>query len=242
MTRRRWIADEVSGARASVLGRNAAHLARSLRVRVGQEFEVSTGDAVRLGRVVHVADDRVEFELGEVVPQKEPARITLLLAIFKFDRMEWAIEKATELGVAAIVPVIARRTDPRLAKAAGKRVERWRRIAHEAAQQSRRVSPPEIAAPQPLKTALAVPSELKILLSESERGLTLKQAIDGNWKLEFGKSIILGIGPEGGWTADELSAFDADGWTPASLGNTILRVETAAIAALAIAISEVQEK
>jgi 16S rRNA (uracil1498-N3)-methyltransferase len=119
-------------------------------------------------------------------------------------------------------------------------VERWRRIAHEAAQQSRRVSPPEIAAPQPLKSALAVPSELKILLSESERGLTLKQAIDGNWKLEFGSSIMLGIGPEGGWTSDELSAFDAAGWTSASLGNTILRAETAAIAALAIAISEVQ--
>lgn len=242
MTRRRWIADEFSSTRASVLGRNAEHLGRVLRVRVGQEYEVSTGEAVHLGRVVHVDDDRVEFELGVSVPQKEPARVTLLLAIFKFDRMEWAIEKATELGTAAILPVIARRTDARLAKAAVKRVERWRRIAHEAAQQSRRVSAPEIAAPQPLESALAVASELKILLSESERGLTLKQAIDGNWKLEFGKSIILGIGPEGGWTADELSAFDAQGWTPASLGNTILRVETAAIAALAIAISEVQEK
>jgi 16S rRNA (uracil1498-N3)-methyltransferase len=242
MSRRRWIADEVSGGRASLLGRNAEHLARALRVRVGQEYEVSTGDAVRMGRVVHVADDRVEFELGEVVPQKEPARITLLLAIFKFDRMEWAIEKATELGTAAIVPVIARRTDPHLAKAATRRVERWRRIAHEAAQQSRRMSAPEIPAPQALKSALAVSSELKILLSESEHGLTLKQAIDGNWKLEFGKSITLGIGPEGGWTADELSAFNAGGWTSAALGNTILRAETAAIAALAIAISEVQEK
>ena len=88
MTRRRWIADEFSDTRASLLGRNAAHLARSLRVRVGQEFEVSTGDAVRVGRVVHVADERVEFELGASVPQKEPARITLLLAIFKFDRQQ----------------------------------------------------------------------------------------------------------------------------------------------------------
>ena len=241
MTRRRWIADEVSGARARLLGRNAEHLARALRVRVGQEYEVSTGDAVRLGRVVHVGDDRVEFELGELVPQKEPARITLLLAIFKFDRMEWAIEKATELGTAAIVPVIARRTEPHLAAAAGKRVERWRRIAREAAQQSRRMAPPEIAAPQRLESALAVPSELRILLSESERNLTLKQAIDGNWKLEFGTSIALGIGPEGGWTADELSAFNAANWISASLGNTILRAETAAIAALAITVSEVEK-
>lgn len=241
MSRRRWIADKVSGERAHLLGRNAEHLARTLRVRVGQEFEVSTGDAVRLGRVVHVADDRVEFELGEFVPQKEAARVRLLLAIFKFDRMEWAIEKATELGAAAIVPVITRRTEPHLASAASKRVERWRRIAHEAAQQSRRMSPPEIAAPQPLKSALSDQSELRILLSESERGITLKQAIDGNWQLEFGNSLTLGVGPEGGWTADEHAAFSAAGWIAASLGNTVLRAETAVIAALAIAISELAE-
>ncbi|MBZ5630284.1 MAG: 16S rRNA (uracil(1498)-N(3))-methyltransferase [Acidobacteriia bacterium] len=240
MSRRRWIADEVSGDRAFLLDRNAEHLARALRVRVGQEFEVSTGDAVRLGRVVRVADDRVEFELGGRVAQKDPAHITLLLAIFKFDRMEWAIEKATELGASEIVPVIARRTDAHLAAAAGKRVERWRRIAHEAAQQSRRVSPPEIVAPRALKSALAVESELRILLSESECGIALKQAIDGNWRLEFGNSLALAVGPEGGWTADEIADVTAAGWTSASLGNTILRAETAAIAALAIAISELQ--
>jgi 16S rRNA (uracil1498-N3)-methyltransferase len=238
MSRRRWIADEVSGDRASLLGRNAEHLARALRVRIGQEFEVSTGDSVRLGRVVQVEDQRVEFELGETLPQKEPARVTLLLAIFKFDRMEWAIEKATELGAAEIVPVISGRTDRRLASAATARVERWRRIAHEAAQQSRRVLPPEIAAPQPLKSALSVESELRILLCESERGTTLKQAIDGNWKLEFGNSVALGVGPEGGWTADELSAFTTAGWISASLGDSILRAETAAIAALSVAMSE----
>lgn len=242
MSRRRWIADQVSGDRAYLLGRNAEHLARALRVRVGQEFEVSTGDAVRLGRVVQVGDERVEFELGEVVPQKEAARVTLLLAIFKFDRMDWAIEKATELGVREIVPVIARRTGPHLASAAAKRVERWRRIAHEAAQQSRRVSPPEIAAPQPLKSALPVDSELRILLSESERGQTLKQAIDGNWKMELGTSLALGVGPEGGWTSEELAAFNAAGWISASLGNSILRAETAAIAALAIALSELTKQ
>src|ERR1043165_4831515 len=155
MTRRRWIADQVSGNRAILLGRNADHLARSLRVRVGQEFEVSTGEQVRLGRVVQVDDDRVELELGDVLPQTEAARIVLLLSIFKFDRFEWAIEKTTELGVAEICPVIARRTDTHLASAAAKRVERWRRIALEASQQSRRVSPPDISAPQPLKNSFA---------------------------------------------------------------------------------------
>ncbi len=241
MSRRRWIADQVSGDRAALLGRNAEHLARALRVRIGQEFEVSTGDEVRLGRVVHVADDRVEFELGAVVPQKDRARVTLLLAIFKFDRMEWAIEKATELGAAAIVPIVASRTDVHLAAAAVKRVARWRRIAHEAAQQSRRIAPAEVLAPQPLKSVLNVNAELRILLSESEHGATLKDAITGNWKLEFGNSLALAVGPEGGWTEDELAAFGGAGWASASLGNTILRAETAAIAALAIANSELNE-
>ena len=209
MSRRRWIADQVSGDRAALLGRNAEHLARSLRVQVGQEFEVSTGQSVRMGRVVRVADDRVEFDLGAVIPQKEAARVTLLLAIFKFDRMEWAIEKTTELGAAAIMPVVARRTDPRLAAAAVKRVERWRRVAHEAAQQSRRMTPPEIAAPQTMNSVLDVRSELRILLSESEHGLTLREAIEGNWKLEFGNSLALAVGPEGGWAAEELAAFSA---------------------------------
>ncbi len=254
MTRRRWIADEVSGDRAFLAGRNAEHLARVLRVRVGQEFEISTRDSVRLGRVVRVDGDRVEFELGETVPQRETARIILLLAIFKFDRMEWAVEKATELGVAAIVPLIARRTEPHLSTAAGKRVERWRRIAHEASQQARRVSPPEIRDPQPPKPLLNISCDLRIVLAENERSLTLRQALAEYSQLATRNSqlapehsqlatcnseLALAVGPEGGWTEDELAAFREAGWISASLGHTILRAETAAIAALAVAMAEV---
>jgi 16S rRNA (uracil1498-N3)-methyltransferase len=245
MSRRRWIADQVSGDRAFLLGRNAEHLARVLRVRVGQEFDVSTGDAVRLGRIVQVADERVEFELGELVPQKTPARVTLLLAIFKFDRMEWAIKKAAELGASEIVPVIARRTDVRLASAAVKRVERWRRIAHEAAQQSRRVSPPEIAAPQPLQSTLSVAADLRIVLAETEHATTLKQSLSQIAPSTIDPrppAVCLAVGPEGGWSAEELAAFTTAGWISASLGNTILRAETAALAALAIAMSELTEQ
>ena len=140
MTRRRWIADEYSADRAALTGEHAAHLARTLRARVGQQFDVSCGEAVRRATVTSVADDRVEFSLGEEVAAAIVAPITLLLAIFKFDRMEWAIEKCTELNVSTIVPVIARRTEKHLAQAADKRVERWRRIAREAAQQARRVA------------------------------------------------------------------------------------------------------
>src|SRR5579864_8332978 len=129
MTRRRWIADEVSGDKAALIGTHAEHLVRVLRARIGQEFDIVADGVVRRGRVSSIVDGRVEFELGpEISSSPVPVNLTLLLAVFKFDRMEWAIEKATELGVARIVPVIARRTDSHLAVASSKRVERWRRI------------------------------------------------------------------------------------------------------------------
>src|SRR5271165_169936 len=154
MTRRRWIADEFSDERAALTGAHAAHLSRTLRARVGQEFDIACGDRLRRGVVASVSDKRVEFTLGEQLPASAVVPITLLLAIFKFDRMEWAIEKCTELNVTGIVPVIAQRTDKHLAATAGKRVERWRRIAREAAEQSRRILPPEISDPIRLNEAL----------------------------------------------------------------------------------------
>jgi 16S rRNA (uracil1498-N3)-methyltransferase len=241
MTRRRWIADRVAGDRAFLSGSNAEHLARVLRARVGQEFEIATGDAVRRGRIAAISDSTVEFELGESVAQAEQGSVSLLLAVFKFDRMEWAIEKATELGVAAIQPVIARRTETHLASAAAKRVERWRRIAHEAAQQARRDGAPEIADPVKLKDALDHHAEIKIVLAESEQKSALKDALHALTTDDRRLTTVsLAIGPEGGWTDDELRDFTDAGWTAASLGKTILRAETAAIAALAITVALIE--
>jgi 16S rRNA (uracil1498-N3)-methyltransferase len=231
MTRRRWIADEFSADRAALLGEHAAHLARTLRARVGQEFEVACGDQVRLATVASVADSRVEFTLGAEIDSNAVAPIALLLAIFKFDRMEWAIEKCTELNVATIVPVIARRTERHLALAAEKRVERWRRITREASQQSRRAAPPEIESPRPLSEALRINGSLRIVLAENERDVTLNELLQSR---DTG-SLAIAIGPEGGWTEEELRSFAGSEWVAASLGNTILRAETAAIAAMAIA-------
>ena len=170
MTRRRWIADEFSADRAALTGAHAAHLSRTLRARVGQEFDVACGERVRRATVANVSDNRVEFALGAEVAASAVVPITLLLAIFKFDRMEWAIEKCTELNVTTIVPVVARRTEKHLALAAAKRVERWRRIAREAAEQSRRASPPEISEPFKLKDVLGG--------SMLERSLALAQYND----------------------------------------------------------------
>jgi len=237
MTRRRWLADEVRGDKAALTGKHAEHLSRVLRARVGQEFDVSAGGRLRRGRVVAVGEDRVEFALGEELPAPAEANInvTLLLAIYKFDRMEWALEKLTELGAARVVPVIARRTDPRLAKAAAKRVERWRRIAQEAAEQSRRLEPPEIQAPTRLKDAVATAALTRVVLAESEQSVSLADVVRVH---PPGESLVLAVGPEGGWTEDELRLFAESGWTAASLGRRILRAETAAIAAMAVVASQ----
>ena len=234
MTRRRWIADEYSSQSAALTGANAAHLARTLRARVGQEFDVACGERVYHTTVSSVGDDRVEFALGEEVSSSGGVvPVTLLLAVFKFDRMEWAIEKCTELNVSSIVPVIARRTEKHLAQAAAKRVERWRRVAHEAAQQSRRIGAPEVASPQKLSDALQIETESKIVLAENERGTMLSELL----RNDVG-SLALAVGPEGGWSAEELEVFARTAWISASLGETILRAETAAIAALAITRAE----
>ena len=245
MTRRRWIADEVSGNTAALVGEHAAHLARVLRAEVGQEFDIATGDEVRRGTITTISYDRVEFALGtkkyHALRSKSLTvpKITLALAIFKFDRMEWAIEKCTEIGVARIIPVIARRSDAHLAAAAGKRHERWQRIVRQAAEQSRRVAPPEMAAPVKLKDLAGVlpPGALaRVVLAES-----LAESVEENRLGEVlqshsaGDDVALAVGPEGGWTDAELSWFYDEGWVAASLGETILRAETAAIVATALA-------
>jgi 16S rRNA (uracil1498-N3)-methyltransferase len=235
MTRRRWIADEFSKNQAALIGEHADHLIRVLRARIGQEFDIAAGPIIRRGRITHISDTRVDFELGDEIPAATTTNLTLLLSIFKFDRMEWAIEKCTELGVSRIVPVIARRTDAHLASAASKRVERWRKIVFQAAEQSRRASPPEIADPMKLKEAANCAASLKLLLAESENQSTLTDALSANTD---DSTIALAVGPEGGWTDDELHLFQQSGWISATLGPTILRAETAAIAATAICISE----
>jgi 16S rRNA (uracil1498-N3)-methyltransferase len=229
MTRRRFIADEVHADRAALTGAHAVHLSRVLRARVGQEFDIATGDQVRHGRIVAIGEERVEFELGEIVNAAVTRPVTMALAVFKFDRFEWAVEKCTELGASRIVPVIARRTDAHLAHAAEKRVDRWRRIALEASEQSRRVATPEIADPVKLKVLLAAErSGSRIILAENEDQVQLREICSGS------DEIVLAIGAEGGWTEEELKLFTAAGWQSASLGATILRAETAAIAALAV--------
>jgi 16S rRNA (uracil1498-N3)-methyltransferase len=239
MTRRRFIADSWTPANghpefAALTGEQAEHLARVLRADLGQVFDVVANGFLHRAEVIEVRRDglpEVWFKLLEELEADTALPVHLLLAVFRFDPMEWAIEKATELGVARITPVLARRTEKHLGLAAAKRVERWKKIALEAAKQSRRTDVPAIDEPMTLAKALAATdAELKILLSETEQDLPLARVVADRGD----RAIALAIGPEGGWTQDEMTQFADAGWHGVTLGPRILRAETAAIAGLAI--------
>jgi len=206
----------------------AHHLGRVLRAEPGQLYELSDGKAAWLARVESVSRDRVEFALVEPIAGREPSlQSTLLLALVKFDSFEWALEKATELGVRAIVPLAAGRSEKALLNAAEKRAERWRKILLEAAQQSRRVSLPELKPLEKPVNAFHSTEGFKIMLSEKAEARPLKEIVP-----QEAQRAVLAIGPEGGWTDEEFSIAAGAGFRQASLGQLILRTETAVVSAL----------
>jgi len=227
----------VEGDRAYLLDNNANHLFRVLRAQAGQQYDVVADGVARLGTITFATSNKVEFHLGEEVLSEALPEIEIYLSIFKFDHMEWAMEKLTELGVTRIVPMVAARTSHHLIKAAETRVERWRKIAKEASQQARRVSPPEIAEAVKLEKAMATAIGARIVLSEIEESVSLKSALAG-----IRPPLAMAFGPEGGWTEEEVQLFKEQGWLSATLGHTILRAETAAIAAVAVAVAETGEQ
>ena len=241
MTRRRWIAERWDEATATIDGAQAEHLARVLRAQPGMEADVVAGGHVYHAQVAAVtlagAQSEVRFNLTAELRADPALPVTLVLAVYKFDRMEWAIEKATELGVAAIAPVVSRRTEKHLAQAAEKRAARWRRIVHEASQQARRSDVPLLHDPVALSARVrAASAATRIVLAEQERTTTLHHAVEEAMAAAGDEmpQIEIAIGPEGGWAPSEEALFDASGWRAASLGPRIVRAETAAIAALAI--------
>ncbi|MGA9958905.1 MAG: RsmE family RNA methyltransferase [Acidobacteriaceae bacterium] len=232
MTRRRWIADRWTENSATLLEEQAAHLARVLRAQVGQEFDIVAGHAVRRGVVEKVSANTVEFSLHEEVELGESLPLIVGLSVVRFERMEWAIEKLTELGVARMIPLTAQRSEKHLVQAAMKRCERWRKISRESAQQSRRSQVPEISDPMSVTDCITESRDsLRYLFSEEERSRSLWESLmttDRN--IAPSTKMYAAIGPEGGWAPSELSGFASSGWQSVSLGKNILRTETAAIA------------
>jgi 16S rRNA (uracil1498-N3)-methyltransferase len=212
-------------------GDAAHHLGRVLRAEVGQLYELSDGKQAWVGRIEKVTRDRVEFALvEELLAFRSAVDVTLLLAIVKFDGFEWAIEKATELGVSTIVPLAAARSEKALLTATPKRSERWKKILVEASQQSRRVSVPSLGAlTRPEQSFAQQKEELKLVLSERQDAPSMRKVLEA----QKSARAVVAIGPEGGWTEMELESAAQSGFQQVSLGKLILRTETAVIAALA---------
>jgi len=230
VARRRFFVDSIRSGAAELRGDEARHLTRVLRVETGQRFEVSDNEQAFLAEVQEARGDRVVFRILEPVASPPlPVRVTLCAALIKFDRFEWIVEKATELGVERILPVEATRSERGLFDAARKRSERWVRIARESSQQSRRVRVPEILPAVRFGAALQTEAAHRYFLEEESAPALLREIPE-----ERQETVALLLGPEGGWTDPERQAAHAAGWSPVSLGPQVLRAETAACAALAV--------
>jgi 16S rRNA (uracil1498-N3)-methyltransferase len=233
--RRRFFVDEFTGTTAVIEGDAAHHLGHVLRAETGQLYELSDGSSAWLARIESVSRSRLEFALLDQLPAPQPiADIILLLSIVKFDSYEWAIEKATELGVGRIIPLAAARSEKGLLAAVRKRSQRWQRILLEASQQSRRLRIPQLdELTKPSQAFAGQTAEFRLVLSERSDAPSIRKCLDGSNRGSPSVGAALAIGPEGGWTDDELIAARAAGFQEASLGQLILRTETAVIAALA---------
>jgi len=235
MARRRFFVESVRADRAELSGEAAQHLRRVLRAEPGQRFEISDNQSVYLAEIEGFQRELVLFRLLErIETAPPPVRLILLAALIKFDRFEWLVEKATELGVETIVPVEAERSEKGLDRAAAKRLERWRRIALESSQQARRARLPEITTSTPFAQALETPATGHYFLEEECGAPPLLSVLPEIVERSPADTVCLLVGPEGGWTGEERRAASARGWLAVSLGPQILRAETAAIAALAV--------
>ena len=222
--------DEIRAGSAELRGDEARHLTRVLRVEVGQRFEISDGQQAWLAEIEEARGQRVVFRVIEAISYTAaPVRIALCAALTKFDRFEWMLEKATELGVERIVPFEATRTEKGLLEASRKRSQRWERIARESSQQARRTRLPEIGEAVRFAAALKESASHRYFFDEGEAPPLLREIPE-----ERQDTVAVMIGPEGGWIEQEREQAHAAGWTAVSLGPLVLRAETAVCAALAV--------
>jgi 16S rRNA (uracil1498-N3)-methyltransferase len=238
MSRRRLFvaAERLGGERLVLSGDEHRHVARVLRARPGEALTLFDGAGGEVeATIVTVGAREVELTLGErrAAPGAAPAvAVTLLVAVPRGERMDWLVQKTTELGVARIVPVSTERSVAR-PEAGGGRKPRWEKIAREAARQCGRADVPRVEEPTPLAEALADPAlpARRFALWEGERGRSLGQAL----ATDAASPTAILVGPEGGFAADEVAEATRTGFAAVGLGPRILRVETAAVVAVALA-------
>lgn len=238
MTRRRFYAPPAafnSNLESVTLAtEEARHLREVLRLKISDEVYVFNGEGKEFHcRIEESRRDSAKLRIiTEVNPSRpeSPLRLTLAVALLKGEKFDLVVQKATELGVTRIVPVVTKLADIRLRDAsdAAKRVARWQRIALEAAKQSGRAVAPEIVSPVAFKSLIQDPSSAHLLLFSEREGLSLKKAME--FLSPNTTQLTALIGSEGGWTDEELAAARPAGWTIVTLGGRTLRAETAAIA------------
>ncbi|HSR64017.1 MAG TPA: 16S rRNA (uracil(1498)-N(3))-methyltransferase [Xanthomonadaceae bacterium] len=209
----------------------AAHLVRVLRLREGDGCVLFNGDGCDYAATLEAAgkrEVRVRIDACAAVDNESPLRITLLQGIARGEKMDWILQKAAELGVAAFVPVASERSEVRLdAERADKRLAHWRSVVRSACEQSGRAVVPAVSAPQSLAAALAaLPTGARFLLDP------VADAAIGTLQLQDG-ACVLAIGPEGGWSPRDREQLTSAGFAGLRLGPRILRTETAGLAAIA---------
>ncbi len=234
----KFFVDTILGDRYDITGEDALHIAKSLRMREGEPL--SLGDAQGLDytcRIMTVTPERVELEVLYKQPsESEPAvEVSLYQSLPKGDKFEWILQKAVELGVKSIHPVLTQRSIVRPDRAAGiKKQQRWQKLAGEAAKQSHRGIIPVVHPILPLPKALAaMEKDVFLLLFYEGGGAHLKALLP-----RAGNKIAIFIGPEGGFHPEEVTLLMERGAESATLGKRILRTETAPIAALSIIMHE----
>ena len=229
---------DIHGSIIPIQGSLFTHLHKSLRVQQGDRIFLN--DEQRRRHHVQIAQiDRkqlvVEILDTQMGPAPETPAITLVQSILKGEKMNWVVQKATELGVAQIVPLLSERVISRPTSAQSERQQaRWQRIALEAAQQAERWDVPPISQFRTFTSLTASPlaADLVFLLTERENGIPLTTV---SFPLQWERGVTLIVGPEGGWTQSELEKARQAGIQNITLGQRILRSETAAISALSIA-------
>lgn len=225
--------ERLGGRQVTLRGPEHQHVGRVLRARPGDTLTLFDGAGGEVeARVIRVARDATELELGARRELAGPAvPITLLCAVPRGSRIDLLVQKTTELGVARIIPVVTERSVARPDAEVGRRA-RWEKIAREAARQCGRADVPVVDAPAALSAALAAPGlpARRWALYEGEKGRSLPGALQG---LEPAATALL-VGPEGGFGTAELGAVEAAGFAAVGLGDRILRVETAAVAGVAL--------
>lgn len=231
--------NNISGDTAVLSGTEAGHMLRTLRLRTGDAFFAfdEEGNRYRM-RILESTSRSLRAEVLESFPPEPPPEVavTLLVGLPKADKMDFILEKATELGCSRVIPFRSSRTIPRLdAQDAGRRLLRWERVALSAAKQCGSGRVPDISPLLPFAEALraGAAAEGKVLFYEGEGRFGLKKVFAG---LSCAKSVALLIGPEGGFSEDEVGEAERAGFMRAGLGSRILRVETAAVAALSMTI------